>query len=60
VCSPKFYGATAEGASYAARLYEDGCSLARIGDRLGVDATTVWSVLKIQGIAMRDTHGREQ
>jgi hypothetical protein len=49
-----------EGVAHAVRLYEDGWSLARIGDRLGVDATTAWTALKAQGIAIRDTHGRER
>lgn len=49
-----------EGVVEAIRLYEGGWSLARIGDRLGVDATTVWTVLKTQGMALRDTHGRER
>jgi hypothetical protein len=49
-----------EGVALAIRLYEDGWSLARIGDRLGVDASTAWTALKTQGIALRDTHGHEQ
>jgi hypothetical protein len=50
----------AEGLAQAVRLYEDGWSLALIGNRLGVDATTAWTALKSQRIAMRDSHGREQ
>ena len=53
-------GLDTEGVAHAVRLYEDGWSLARIGDRLGVDATTVWTTLKAQGTAIRDTHGRER
>jgi hypothetical protein len=53
-------GLDAEGVAHAVRLYEDGWSVARIGDRLGVDATTAWTALKAHGIAMRDTHAREQ
>jgi len=49
-----------EGVAEAIRLYESGWSLAHIGDRLGVDVTTVWTAFKTQGIALRDTHGREQ
>lgn len=53
-------GLDAEGVAQAVRLYEGGWSLARIGDRLGVDATTVWTALKAQEIPIRDTHGRER
>lgn len=48
-----------EGVAHAIRLYEDGWSLTRIGGRLDVDPTTVWTALKAQGVTMRDTHGRE-
>ncbi|TCJ96315.1 helix-turn-helix protein [Nocardia alba] len=44
----------------AARLYETGQSLARIGERLGADSTTVRRALLKRNIRMRDTHGREQ
>jgi hypothetical protein len=53
-------GLDTEGAAHAVRLYEDGWSVARIGDRLGVDATTAWTAIKAQGTRMRDAHGREQ
>jgi len=53
-------GLDGEGVAHAIRLYEDGWSLTRIGGRLDVNPTTVWTALKAQGIAMRDTHGREQ
>ncbi|WP_157119624.1 hypothetical protein [Nocardia xishanensis] len=38
--------------------YGDGQSLARIGDRLGVKATTVRAALERRGIPRRDSHGR--
>lgn len=42
-------------------LYErDRLSLAAIGERLGVDAGTVHARLREVGVAMRDTHGRDQ
>ena len=52
-------GLDAEGVAHAVRLYEGGWSVARIGDRLGVDGGTVWAALKTQGLRLRDTHGRE-
>ncbi len=53
-------GLDAEGIAHVVRLYEDGWSFARIGDRLGIDATTAWTALKAQGIPIRDTQGRER
>jgi hypothetical protein len=53
-------GLEVEGVAQAVRLYEDGWSVARIGDRLGVDGRTAWTALKAQGIRMRDAYGREQ
>lgn len=41
----------------AAQLYEDGWSLARIGERLGVTATTVHRRLRDRGVTMRSTTG---
>ncbi|MVU81408.1 hypothetical protein GPX89_29720 [Nocardia sp. ET3-3] len=38
--------------------YQDGQTLARIGDRLGVKATTVRAALERRGVPRRDTHGR--
>jgi hypothetical protein len=52
-------GLDTEGIAHAVRLYQDGWSVARIGERLGVDGGTVWTALRTQGIALRDTHGRE-
>jgi DNA invertase Pin-like site-specific DNA recombinase len=40
-------------------LYEDGYSLARVGDRLGVSATTVFSRLRERVIVTRDPHGNK-
>lgn len=45
----------------AQRLYEDaGWSLARIGEKFGVDHGTVWRQLRKRGVQMRDAHGREK
>ena len=43
----------------AKQLYADGQSLAVIGERPCVDASTVHNVLKKAGVKMRDTHGRQ-
>ena len=43
----------------AKQLYADGQSLAVIGERLRVDASTVHKVPKKAGVKMRDTHGRQ-
>lgn len=42
------------------RLYTDGASLEVVGSRLGFSAGTVRSWLIIEGVTMRDTHGRER
>jgi hypothetical protein len=42
------------------RLYEAGWSLARIGERIGVDPTTALHRLRDCGVKTRDTHGRER
>jgi Helix-turn-helix domain len=44
----------------AAAAYQEGTSLARIGEHLGVDSSTVWRALIKAGVRMRDTHGRER
>lgn len=41
-------------------LYETGYSLAKVGDRLGFNATTVLHQLKVRGIPTRDAHGHDQ
>jgi lambda repressor-like predicted transcriptional regulator len=46
--------------NHAVILYEQGWSVARIGARLGVDATTAWSALRARGIPMRDAQGRDR
>jgi DNA invertase Pin-like site-specific DNA recombinase len=43
----------------AKQLYTDGQSLAVIGERLRVDASTVHKVPKKAGVKMRDKHGRQ-
>jgi DNA-binding transcriptional ArsR family regulator len=45
---------------HAVRLYQDGQSLARIGDRYDVDPSTVHTALRARGVHLRDTHGRPQ
>jgi len=42
----------------AVKLYEDGWSLARIGEYLSVDPTTVLNRLRERGIPTRDAQGR--
>ncbi|HHW51416.1 MAG TPA: helix-turn-helix domain-containing protein [Pseudoclavibacter sp.] len=44
----------------AARLYESGLSLARVGAQLGFDAATIRTMLLRNGIGTRDSHGREK
>jgi lambda repressor-like predicted transcriptional regulator len=53
-------GLNSEGVAHAVRLYEDGWSVACIGERLGVDGTTAWTAIKAQGIRTRHAHGRER
>jgi hypothetical protein len=53
-------GLDSDGVAHAVRLYEDGWSVARIGNRLGVDGTTAWTAIRGEGVRMRDTHGRDQ
>ncbi|MFI6774238.1 hypothetical protein [Nocardia sp. NPDC050412] len=42
----------------AIHLYNLGWSLARVGQHLGVDPTTVLAKLRQRGIPTRDAHGR--
>ena len=42
----------------AARLYESGLSLARVGERVSATARTVQLRLRERGVQMRDTHGQ--
>jgi hypothetical protein len=51
---------TPEQVSRAAAAYEEGTSLAHIGEQLGVDSSTVWRALIKAGVRIRDTHGRER
>ena len=44
----------------AQQLYEIGWSLARVGEKFGVDHGTVWRQLVKRGVQMRDTHGRQR
>jgi DNA-directed RNA polymerase specialized sigma24 family protein len=51
-------GPTDEEAEDAERLYLQGWSLARIGNRMKVAADTVRKCLLDRGVTMRDNHGR--
>ena len=42
----------------ARTLYRDGWSLARLGEKFGVDGTTVWRQLLLAGVVMRSPNGR--
>jgi len=42
----------------AQQLYDQGWSLARIGQHLGVNASTVWRTFRKAVLPMRDPHGR--
>ena len=44
----------------AIRLYNSGWSLARVGEHLSVDPTTVLNRLRERGMPTRDTHGRSR
>lgn len=43
----------------AVQDYAAGQSLEMIGKRLGFDSTTVLKELRLRGVRMRDTHGRD-
>lgn len=53
----KHPGLTAADLDQAAQLYADGWSLAKIGEQLGVTATTVHRRLRGRGVDMRSTTG---
>lgn len=53
-------GLTDDQVDEAVKLYADGKSLYRIDDHFGVDHTAVWQQLKMRGVKMRDSHGREK
>ncbi len=40
------------------QLYQSGLSLVKIGDQVGVDASTVWRYLRSRGTPLRDPNGR--
>jgi hypothetical protein len=44
----------------AVQDYATGQSLEKIGNRLGFDPTTVLKELRLRGVKIRDTHGRER
>lgn len=49
---------TAETIDVIVRLYEQGLSMVRVGERTGVTAGTVLKYLRAGGVQTRDTHGR--
>lgn len=51
-------GLTPSQAKQAEHLYTSGDSLATVGRRLGVDATTIRNILIRRGATLRDPHGR--
>ena len=51
-------GLSPEQIDEAVQLYDGGWSLAWIGERLGVNPSTVLARLRERGVRMRDTHGR--
>jgi hypothetical protein len=51
-------GLSPEQVDDAIHLYNLGWSLARVGQRLGVDHTTVLTKLRERGMPTRDPHGR--
>jgi len=53
-------GLSSEQADEAVRLYKAGWSLARTGERMGVDAGTVLNRLRERGVKIRDAQGRER
>lgn len=53
----KHPGLSPDDIAQAAQLYADGWSLAQIGERLGVTATTVHRRLRERGVTMRSTTG---
>ena len=51
-------GLSPDQVDHAIHLYNLGWSLARVGDHLGVNHTTVLNKLRERGIPTRDSHGR--
>lgn len=51
-------GLTPSQATQAEHLYATGDSLATIGRRLNVDATTIRNVMLKRGVTLRDSHRR--
>nr|WP_275402613.1 helix-turn-helix domain-containing protein [Streptomyces sp. SID13031] len=50
-------GLTPDQVAEAARLYEEGCSSARIGERLGFNGQTIGTTLRKLGVRIRDPQG---
>jgi N-acyl-L-homoserine lactone synthetase len=51
-------GMSLDQVDHAARLYREGWSLARIGEKVGVDDMTVRRYLLLAGVVMRSSHER--
>lgn len=49
-----------EQARQAVQLYEQGLSLATVGERLGFDAHTIHRILVNHDVPLRDRHGRQR
>ena len=56
--APRRRSVLADRLDEARQLYDEGWSLAKVGNHLGVNASTVRRVLHNAGVEMRDTHGR--
>lgn len=51
---------TTDQANEAVRLYQSGLSIVKVGDRLGLSARTIFSILDERGVETRDIHGRNR
>ena len=51
---------TADQADEAVRLYGDGLSMEKVGERLGLSGRTIFSILRERGVETRDIHGRNR
>ncbi len=56
--APRVHAITKAQVALAARLYESGLSLAKVGEQLGFNAQTIATHLKRAGVTLRDPHGR--
>jgi transposase-like protein len=56
--APRRRNLLADRLDQARQLYDQGCSLARIGKHLGLNASTIRHAFHKAGLQMRDTHAR--